>query len=104
MDTLLLQLPYYVCALASFATAGLGVAAVWKRLRPPWLLLGSAAFAALGVGFFLIAATAAPGGHVSRAAVAGAIRWLSLGGGLLWCATLGLLVRATVRVERGDST
>ena len=29
MDTLLLQLPYYVCSLASFLTAGLGVAAVW---------------------------------------------------------------------------
>lgn len=99
-DLLLVQLPYYLCALAAFATAGLGVGAVWKRLRPPWLLLGSAAFAAVGVAFFLIAATAAPGGHVSRGDVARAIRWLYLGGGLLWCAALWLLVRATVRIER----
>lgn len=100
MGVLLLQMPYYLCALAAFFTAGFCVALTWKRLRPPWLLLGSAAFAALGVAFFLIAATAAPGGHVARSDVAAPIRWLHLAGGVLWCALLLLLVRATVRIER----
>ncbi len=100
-DLLLVQLPYYLCSLAAFVTAGLGVGAVWKRLRPPWLLLGSLAFVALGVAFFMIASTASPGGHVSRGAVAGPIRWLHLSGGLAWLLVLALLVRATVRIERG---
>lgn len=99
-DLLVVQLPYYLCSLAAFATAGLGVGVVWKRLRPPWLLLGSLAFVALGVAFFLIASTASPDGHVSRSAVAGPIRWLYLGGGLVWLLVLVLLVRATVRIER----
>lgn len=100
LDALLLQLPYYLCSVAAFVTAGVAVAAVRKGLRPAWLLLGALAFAALGVAFFLIAATAAPGGHIARSAVAGPIRWLHLVGGLLWCAVLLLLVRATVRIER----
>lgn len=100
MDALLLSLPYYLCSMAAFLTAGLGVAAVWKRLRPPWLLIGSAAFTALGVAFILIAVTAAPGGHVNRGEVAGAIRLLYLAGGALWWTVLWLLVRATVRIER----
>ena len=104
-DLLLVQLPYYLCSLAAFATAGLGVGAVWKRLRPPWLLLGSLAFVALGVAFFLIASTAAPGGHVSRSAVAGPIRWLYLVGGVCWLLWLVRFVRSMVSVRRrGDST
>lgn len=100
MDALLTQLPYYLCSLAAFATAGLGVAAVWKGLRPPWLLIGCAGFVALGLAFSLIAATAAPGGHVNRSDVAGPIRWLYMAGGALWCAVLLLLVRATVSIQR----
>lgn len=104
LEALLIQMPYYICSLAAFLSAGFCVALAWKRLYPPWLLVGCAAFAALGVAFFLIAATAATGGHVTRGAVAAPIHWLYLSGGVLWCTLLALLVRATVRIERRDST
>lgn len=103
-ESLLAQLPYYVCSLAAFLAAIFCIVAVRKRLRPWWWLVGAAAFVALGVAFFLIAATAIPGGHLPRAAVAAQIRWLYLIGGVLWCALLLLLARASVRVKRRDDS
>ena len=105
MDTLLLTLPYYLVVLASWGTAGIFVIAVRKRIRPrEWLIL-TLAFTALGLAYFLIAATAAPGGHVSRGAVAGPIRWLYLVGGVCWLLWLVRFVRSMVSVRRrNDST
>jgi len=101
-ELLLVQLPYYLCSLAAFATAGLGVGAVWKRLRPPWLLLGSLAFVALGTAFYLLAITGAPGGHMLRSTVLHPIRWLNLLAGVTWLLWLALFVRSMVSVTRKD--
>lgn len=99
-DTLRLSIPYYVCTVAALGSAGMCMLAAWKRLRPPWLLLLAAGFLLLGFAFFLIAATAAPGGHVTRPQVGDAIRGLCLMGGLLWIAWLLLFTRSVVRVEK----
>ena len=100
METLLLTLPYYLVVLASWGTAGVLVIAVRKRVRPwPWLIL-SLAFTALGLTFFLIAATAAPGGHVARTSVAGAVRWLHLVSGVCWLLWLWRFVASMVTVRR----
>ncbi len=100
MDVLLRQFPYYLCAVASFVSAGMMVVAVYKHLRPRWFLVGSAAGVALGAGFLLIAVTSTEGGYLPRSAVALQIRWLMLAGGVLWCTLLALIARATVRVVR----
>lgn len=100
MDTLLLALPYYICAVAAFGTMVIAALSVWRHIYPRRLLLLAGACACLGMSFFLIAATAAPTGHIGRAAVAGPIRALDGAGGLLWVAWLALAVRGAVRVEK----
>jgi len=104
MDTLLRALPYYICAVAAWGTTGIALLAVWKGLYPRRSVVLGAATLLLGTSFFLIAATAAPGGHVARAAVAWPIRALDTAGGTLWLAWLLLAVRGAVRVERNRPT
>ena len=99
IDSLLLTLPYYLLILSCWGTAGIFVIAVRKKIRPPgwwWVIV---AFTALGMAFFLIAVTAAPGGHVTRGAVAGPIRWLQLVAGACWLVWLVRFVVGTVAVE-----
>ena len=100
MDTLLLALPYYVCSVAAFGTTCLAALSVRRRIYPRRILLLAAGCLFLGLSFFLIAATAAPGGHVARAAVAWPIRMLDAAGGVLWVTWLLLAVKAAVRVEK----
>ena len=100
MDTLLLALPYYVCTVAALGTTLVIALSVLRGLYSRRILVLATAFLALGMSFFLIAATASPGGHVARAAVAQTIRVLDTTGGLLWLLWLVLAVRAGVRVER----
>lgn len=99
-DVIRLAMPYYVCAVAAFGTAAMCIVAAAKRLRPPWVLLLAFGFLLLGAAFFLIAATAAPGGHVMRTQVSTLIRSLCLLGGLFWIAWLLLFARSVVRVEK----
>jgi hypothetical protein len=100
METLILALPYYICAVAAWGTTGIVVLSAWKRLYPRRIIILGAATLLLGASFFLIAATAAPGGHVARAAVAWPIRVLDAGAGLLWLTWLAMAVRGAVRVEK----
>lgn len=97
---LLMQLPYFLCSLAAFGTALFCAVIVRKRLRPRWWVLGVGAYAALGLGFFLLAATSTNGGYLPRSAVALPIRWAFLLAGVLWCALLLLIARSSVRVTR----
>lgn len=100
MDTLLRALPYYVCTVASLGTTLIITLSVQRRICPRRMLVLAVGILCLGLSFFLIAATAAPGGHNGRAAMAGPIRILDTTGGLLWLLWLALVVRATVRVEK----
>lgn len=100
METLLLALPYYVCTVAALGTTLLTALAVLRRMCARRMLVLGAGMMCLGMSFFLIAATAAPTGHVARAAVAGPIRILDTTGGLLWLLWLALVVRGAVRVEK----
>lgn len=100
METLLLALPYYVCTVAALGTTLIVAMSVQRRLCQRRMLVLAAGMLCLGLSFFLIAATAAPGGHSGRAAVAGPIRILDTTGGLLWLLWLALVVRGAVRVER----
>jgi len=100
MDTLLRALPYYVCTVASLGTTLIITLSVQRRLCPRRMLVLAAGMLCLGLSFFLIAATAAPGGHVARAAVAWPIRMLDAAGGVLWVTWLLLAVKAAVRVEK----
>ncbi len=100
MDTLLLALPYYVCTVAALGTTLIVALSVQRRLCPRHMLVLAAGMLCLALSFFLVAATAAPGGHSGRAAVAGPIRILDTTGGLLWLLWLALVVRGAVRVER----
>lgn len=100
---LLTQLPYFLCSLAAFGSAAFCAVMVRKRLRPRWWVLGVGAYAALGVGFFLLAATSSTGGYLPRSAVATPIRYAYLVGGALWCALLMLIARGAVHVERGQT-
>lgn len=99
-DALLAQLPYYILTLAAFGTAGIFVIAVRKGIRGRAWLLTVVSFTALGTAFYLLAITGAPGGHVSRGAVAGPIHWLNLLAGVTWLLWLALFVRGMVRVTR----
>lgn len=103
MSVLLTQLPYFLCSLAAFGSAAFCTVMVRKRLRPRWWILGVGAYAALGVGFFLLAATSSTGGYFPRSAVATPIRYAYLVGGALWCALLILVARSAVYVERGQA-
>ena len=98
--TLYMALPYYVLTCAAWGTAAACVFAVRLRLRPAWVLLLGGACLLLGVAMFLMAATAGPNGHLNRAAVAGAIRGLNLGAGVLWLAWLVMFARSMVVVRR----
>ncbi len=100
MDTLLLALPYYVCSVASLGTTLIVTLSVQRHMCSRRMLVLGAGMLCLGISFFLIAATAAPEGHVARAAVAAPIRILDTTGGLLWLLWLALVVRASVRVEK----
>jgi hypothetical protein len=100
MDTLLLALPYYVCSVASLGTTLIVTLSVQRHMCSRRMLVLAAGMLCLGISFFLIAATAAPTGHVARAAVAAPIRILDTTGGLLWLLWLALVVRASVRVEK----
>lgn len=104
MSTLLAQLPYYLLTLAAFGTAGIFVIAVRKGIRGRAWLLMTVSFTALGVAYYLLAVTGAPGGHLGRAAVALPIRWLNLVAGVTWLLWLGVFVRGTVSVKRNNST
>jgi hypothetical protein len=104
MDTLQLALPYYICTVAAWGSAAVCGVAAWKRLRPPWVLLLAGGFLLLGAAFFLIAATAGTGGHITRSQVAEPIRLLCLAGGLLWITWLVLFTRSVVRVEKQRPT
>jgi hypothetical protein len=99
-DLLRLAMPYYVCTVAALGSSVVCIVAAYKRMRPPWILFLAGGFLGIGMAFFLIAATASPGGHGSRAAVSDAIRLLCLLGGTLWIAWLALFVRSMVRVEK----
>lgn len=96
----MLALPYYVCAVAAWGTTGIVALSVWKHIYPRRIIVLGAACLLLGTSFFLIAATAAPGGHVARAAVAWPIRVLDAAGGALWLTWLLLAVRGAIRVEK----
>lgn len=98
--TLYMALPYYVVTVASWGTAAMCVVSWRIRIRPPWVLLLGGACLLLGMAMFLMAATAAPGGHANREAVAAPIRALTLAAGVLWLAWLGLFVRSAVTVRR----
>ena len=100
MDALLRALPYYVCTVAALGTTLVITLSVLRGLYPRRILILGTAFLLLGMSFFLIAATAGPQGHVSRAAVAQSIRILDTTGGLLWLLWLVLAVRAGVKVEK----
>lgn len=100
METLWLALPYYICSVAALGTTAMTVLTVLRGVYPRRILLLAAGCLFLGLSFFLIAATAAPGGHVARAAAAWPIRALDTAGGTLWLAWLLLAVKAAVRVEK----
>lgn len=100
METLWLALPYYICSVAALGTTAMTVLTVLHGVYPRRILLLGAGMLCLGTSFFLIAATAAPGGHVARAAVAWPIRMLDAAGGVLWVTWLLLAVKAAVRVEK----
>ncbi len=100
METLLLALPYYVCTVASLGTTLIITLSVQRRICPRRMLVLAVGILCLGLSFFLIAATAAPGGHNGRAAMAGPIRILDTTGGLLWLLWLALVIRGAVRVDK----
>ena len=100
MDTLLRALPYYVLTVAALGTMMVVVLSVLRGMCPRRFLVLGTAFLALGMSFFLIAATAGPHGHADRAAVAQSIRVLDTTGGLLWLLWLALAVKGAVRVEK----
>jgi hypothetical protein len=102
-ELLRLSMPYYVCAVAAFGSAAICAVAVYTQRRPVWTLFLAAGFLLVGLAFYLIAITAAPGGHVNRGDVGDLIRLFCLVGGTLWIAWLALFVRSMVRVERREA-
>ncbi len=100
MDTLLRALPYYILTVAALGTMIVIFLSVLRGMYQRRFLILGAGMLPLAVAFFLIAATAAPGGHVARAAVAWPIRMLDAAGGVLWVTWLLLAVKAAVRVEK----
>ena len=100
MDTLLMALPYYVCAVAALGTTLVITLAVLRGMYPRRFLVLGAGMLPLAMAFFLIAATATPSGHMDRSAVGPSIRSLSTIGGLLWLLWLALAVKGAVRVEK----
>lgn len=98
--TLIMALPYYVLTIAMWGTAAACAWAVYARYRPGYTLLLGVGCLLLGAGFFLMAATAGPHGHLSRDAVALPIRALNLAAGLLWLAWLAMFARSAVVVRR----
>lgn len=99
-DGALAQLPYYVCSLAALGGALRLLFGIGRGARPHRHLWGAGAFFLLGVGFALLAITAGPAPMVGRGKIALIVRWLFLGGGLLWLGWLGSDLRWSVRLGR----
>lgn len=102
----LAQLPYYICTLAALGGSLRLFLGIRRGARPRRHLWGAGAFFLLGVGFALLAITAGPAPVVSRGEITLVVRWLFLGGGLLWLGWLGSDFRWSVRLGRceKDST
>ena len=103
VETLMITMPYYLCALAAWGTMGTMAIAVHKRMFALRLLFLVSAMAMIGLYFYLLAASARLGGYIDRQAIAWELRCVATTGGVLWLLWLALFVRAMVRVEkRGD--
>ena len=100
LTTLLLTLPYYLCALAAWGTMATCAIAVRKNLFPFRLLWLVGSMALVGLYFYLLAASARMGGYIDRVAIAWQLRALATTGGVLWLLWLALWVRAMVSVEK----